>query len=215
MYFEDIAVDDWKKSHDWHDGITEHSRAIHNVAYIGTLFMSVGVIAKNAYNPKMGSSAKPIRTSETNTNIVDSYVDDLVKLKDENIYSVYKYKDIEVLEVMGPDGMAKIPPGVMVQINGQTYIQNSELFEITQIDPKGRSNLIRMEKGLAPIDKSGKPINLHHEYQMNNARRVEISFGEHKGKHSSLHQNQTSEIDHKSWNKERMAYWRERAKMYK
>lgn len=87
-YFEDITIADWKKSHDWHDGITEHSREIHNIGAITTTMMNLGTIAKGSYNANMGSKAKPKKVSEVSPQEVDDYVGGLLSKKKNNTTSI-------------------------------------------------------------------------------------------------------------------------------
>ena len=46
-------------------------------------------------------------------------------------------------------------------VNDRTVLKDTSINP-DLIDEKGRTNLERMEKGLAPIDENGKPYNLHH-----------------------------------------------------
>jgi filamentous hemagglutinin len=43
--------------------------------------------------------------------------------------------------------------------------QRDSLFDVSRVDAIGRTNLQRMQRGLAPLDRDGMPINLHHLLQ--------------------------------------------------
>ena len=83
---------------------------------------------------------------------------------------------------------------------------------------KGRTNIERMEQGLAPIGHDGKSINLHHKDQTNNSDILEITATEHRKRYAELHTNtgQTpSQINRKEFSNWRSRYWRNRAKEFK
>ena len=51
---------------------------------------------------------------------------------------------------------------------GTIFYCNDDGFDIDAIDSMGRSNLQRMESGMAPMGKDGKAIELHHMIQSEN-----------------------------------------------
>lgn len=67
----------------------------------------------------------------------------------------------------------------MVECNGYNYwnktiefinvkvYQRDDIIDINMKDARGRTNLERMKKGLAPLGPDGKSINLHHTTQRN------------------------------------------------
>jgi len=90
-----------------------------------------------------------------------------------------------------------------------------EDIDYNQIDEDtGETNLERMEKGKAPLDKDGNPIELHHIGQKADSPLAELTRDEHRGKgnDSILHdKTQNSEIDRKEFSKEKAEHWKARA----
>ncbi len=83
-----------------------------------------------------------------------------------------------------------------------------------QKDEFGRTNKERMEQGLAPLDKNGKPIELHHIGQKPDSPLAELTQEEHRGKgHDSvLHdKNKDTEIDRTAFSKEKADHWNTRS----
>ena len=98
--------------------------------------------------------------------------------------------------------------------NGTKVYQRDDLFDPTFVDAKGRSNLERMQKGLAPIGTDGRSINLHHTIQSNDGPVAEVLESFHKQNHSTIHINPNtipSGIDRKAFNSFRRNYWKSRA----
>jgi len=95
----------------------------------------------------------------------------------------------------------------------------------TSIDPnlsdgKGRTNLERMEKGLAPLDENGRPYNLHHIGQKADSPLAELKDNVHKENDAILHdKTQKTEIHNEksevNWDKERSDHWKARAEEIK
>ncbi len=102
--------------------------------------------------------------------------------------------------------------GNQAQINGHTYIQREQIFGLTGTDGRGRTNLQRMEKGLAPLGTDGEPVVLHHDQQKSEGARIEVTATEHR---KIKHPLKESEIDRPEFQKERVAYWKERAKAFR
>ena len=101
-----------------------------------------------------------------------------------------------------------------IQFNGNKVYQRNDLFDINFVDSKGRTNLERMKKGLAPIGNDGQPVNLHHMTQKQDGPIAEMSQSFHKGNHRIIHVNDNSiptGIDRNQFNKWRSQYWKNRA----
>lgn len=83
-----------------------------------------------------------------------------------------------------------------------------------QVDEKGRTNRERVERGLAPLDSDGKPIELHHIGQRVDSPLAELTHDEHcgKGNKGILHKDIKSEVhgEGNTWDRERGNYWRAR-----
>ena len=85
-----------------------------------------------------------------------------------------------------------------------------------KVDEKGRTNSERIERGLAPLDKDGDAIELHHVGQKLDSPLAELTFEEHRGKGNDaiLHDKTLQSETHgegNEWNSERQEYWMNRA----
>lgn len=91
-------------------------------------------------------------------------------------------------------------------------------IDLDRTDDFGRTNLQRMEQGLAPLDEQGRPLELHHLGQGKDAPLVELTPTEHRGQGNDtiLHdKSKESEIDRKAFQKERAEHWQARAEQLK
>ena len=84
-----------------------------------------------------------------------------------------------------------------------------------QKDGFGKTNIERVDKGLTPLDTTGKPIELHHIGQRVDAPLAELTHDEHRaqGNDRILHgKDGPSEVhgEGNRWNSERQEYWRNR-----
>ncbi|WP_255435860.1 HNH/ENDO VII family nuclease [Salinispora sp. H7-4] len=91
------------------------------------------------------------------------------------------------------------------------------------VDPKftspadryGRTNLKRMQQGLAPMGPDGKPMVLHHMLQTQDGPLAELTQSMHQGWFRELHinvgTNIPSGIDRKAFAVWKTAYWKGRA----
>ena len=105
-----------------------------------------------------------------------------------------------------------------IQFNGNKVYQRNDLFDPQAVDKFGRTNIQRMEKGLAPLDSKGKSVNLHHMLQTQNGPIAEVTESFHKTNHGTIHINDNSipsGIDRKSFDKWRSNYWKDRVKGFK
>ncbi|MGH4120959.1 HNH/ENDO VII family nuclease [Clostridium sp.] len=98
------------------------------------------------------------------------------------------------------------------EVNGRESLQRSDI-NYDEKDEFGRTNLERMEQGLAPL-KDGKPIELHHIGQDMDSPLAELTKDEHmrNGNDTILHDKQKeSDIDRGEFKKEKEEYWKARA----
>ncbi|EAF8357666.1 hypothetical protein KLP99_002929 [Listeria monocytogenes] len=105
-----------------------------------------------------------------------------------------------------------------VVFKGTKVYQKDNIIDINKVDVKGRTNLQRMEKGLAPLGSDGNPINLHHMTQREISSIAEVEQSFHQINSKTIHINPNSiptGIDRKVFNKWRSDYWKERAKEFK
>jgi hypothetical protein len=102
---------------------------------------------------------------------------------------------------------------VYAEIDGKPCLINPNI-DMDQKDEHGRTNKELMENGLAPLDKDGKPIELHHIGQKPDSPLAELTQEQHRGKGNDevLHDKSgDSQIDRGEFQKERSAHWESRA----
>lgn len=99
------------------------------------------------------------------------------------------------------------------EVNERDALVKNDI-DLTKEDDFGRTNLERMKQGLAPLDKDGNPIELHHVGQKMDSPLAELMRNEHRGKGNDtvLHNKQKeSEINREDFAKERAEHWKARA----
>ena len=97
-----------------------------------------------------------------------------------------------------------------VDVNGKTVTIDNSTSDPNFVDKQGRTNIQRMEQGLAPIGTDGKSVNIHHIDQTNNGPVMEITAIEHQQNYSNLHTNigqSPSQINRSEFNNWRREYW--------
>ena len=102
---------------------------------------------------------------------------------------------------------------IEAEIDGRKCLINPNI-DMDQKDAFGRTNKERMEQGLAPLEKNGNPIELHHIGQKNDSPLAELTQEQHRSKenYSILHDTKKdSEIDRKAFDNERENHWKPRA----
>jgi hypothetical protein len=100
-------------------------------------------------------------------------------------------------------------------INGKPCLIRSDI-DMEKTDIKGRTNRERMEDGLAPLDKNGKPIELHHIGQKKDSPLAELTFNEHHcgGNDIVLHDKKKESEVHgegNTWGSEKERHWESRS----
>lgn len=102
---------------------------------------------------------------------------------------------------------------------GTTFYCNDNNFDIDAVDSEGRTNLQRMEAGIAPLGKDGQAVELHHMLQSEKIGGViELTGSMHRKNHKALHINTNdipSGIIRSNFNILRSAYWKRRAEFIK
>jgi len=96
------------------------------------------------------------------------------------------------------------------------YILKDNRIDHTLEDSRGRTNLERMRKGLAPLDKDGRPYNLHHIGQKSDSPLAELKDSVHKENDGILHDKTIPTEVHGgdgNWDSQRASYWKKRAKL--
>ena len=97
------------------------------------------------------------------------------------------------------------------QVDGKQVLQRGDIDPNFK-DEQGITNKERMENGKAPIV-DGKPVELHHIGQKQDSPFAELTSSVHKENYRNLHDvpPQPSQIDRKSFAKEKADYWKKRA----
>ena len=144
---------------------------------------------KNELTPLSEESKKELKEQGYPDSVVDN-------IGSEEEKEIYKNADLTPKEVNERDALVKND------------------IDVKQEDDFGRTNLERMKQGLAPLDKDGNPIELHHVGQKMDSPLAELTRDEHRGKGNDtiLHNKQKeSEINREDFAKERAEHWKARA----
>jgi hypothetical protein len=105
---------------------------------------------------------------------------------------------------------------VEAKVNDKPCLIRNDL-NLKQKDEFGRTNKERMEQGLAPLDKDGRPYELHHIGQKQDSPLAELTMEQHRGKgnDSILHdKTKGTEIDRIAFQEEKSEHWETRAKEF-
>lgn len=102
-------------------------------------------------------------------------------------------------------------------INGKSCLIKINI-DMEQKDALGRTNEERIKIGLVPLDKNGRPIELHHIGQKADSPFAELTFEEHhcNGNDTILHdKTKETEVHNEvnKWNNERREHWKARAEV--
>jgi RHS repeat-associated protein len=101
---------------------------------------------------------------------------------------------------------------------GIKVYQRNDIIDPKRMDARGRTNVQRMEQGLAPIGSDGKSVNLHHMIQTNDSAIVELTQSFHQRNTKTIHINPSSipsGINRTQFDKWRESYWINRANDFK
>lgn len=128
------------------------------------------------------------------------YPDDIIR-KFHSIDEYYVYKS------------SKLKPKV---INGKSaLVQEIDWNFIGDVED-GRTNAQRVREGLAPLDPSGNPYNLHHIGQNDDSPLAILTSKQHTDNNGILHENtgtSESNIDRNEFAKDRRKFWSELLEM--
>ncbi|MER7406591.1 RICIN domain-containing protein [Streptomyces sp. NPDC000070] len=111
----------------------------------------------------------------------------------------------------------------LTDFQGQRVYQRDDLIRPDYVSPDdnyGRTNLKRMQQGLAPMGPGrkgqDKPLNLHHMLQTQDGPIAEVTDAMHFGNYGQLHWKSGSKIpsgiDRPAFDKWKQEYWKNRAK---
>ena len=100
-----------------------------------------------------------------------------------------------------------------VVVSNKTALIKTDI-DLTRVDAKGRTNLERMELGLAPQDSNGISYELHHVGQRKDGTLAIMSQAEHDNPaiHGFLEKTEAHAAG-TNWNAERQAFWKAFAKL--
>lgn len=110
-------------------------------------------------------------------------------------YNVYKNSSLQLMKVDGKNAL--------VQQIDWDFVGDLE---------DGRTNAQRVLDGLSPLDKSGRPYEVHHVGQKQNSPLAILTSDEHKSNYKAIHKNTgqtSSDIDRNVFSKERREFWKE------
>lgn len=95
------------------------------------------------------------------------------------------------------------------KVNGQWALVRK--IDWNLVDADGLTNVMRVENGLAPIDATGTPYELHHIGQKSDAPLAILELGEHRGKGNSgiLHYAEEGKnVAESVWKKQKQEFWK-------
>lgn len=129
-------------------------------------------------------------------------MNEVARIQRESGYPLQVIKQFHTVDEYNVFKNAGLTPQM---VNGQlALVQN---IDISLVDEYGRTNLQRMQQGLAPLDATGKSFELHHIGQKNNGTIAILTAKEHDS--LALHGFITaSEIDRPEFAKIRRAFWK-------
>ena len=116
-------------------------------------------------------------------------------------YNIYKNSSLELMKVNGKNAL--------VQQIDWDYVGDLE---------DGRTNAERVMAGLAPLDKTGKPYEIHHVGQKQDSPFAILTSDQHKSNYKTIHKNTgqiISDIDRNTFAKEKRNFWMDLLKQTK
>ncbi len=129
-------------------------------------------------------------------------MNEVAQIQKESGYPLQVIKQFHTVDEYNVFKNAGLTPQM---VNGQLALVRN--IDISLVDEYGRTNLQRMQNGLAPLDAAGKPYELHHIGQKNNGTIAILTADEHNA--SVLHGFKTSsEIDRPEFARIRKAFWK-------
>ena len=103
--------------------------------------------------------------------------------------------------------------GTQARVAGREVVKRNQTFDPHAVDALGRSNIQRMQQGLSPVGRDGRPVELHHMGQRNDGKIVELTNSEHRRNSADLHgYSSKSDIDRRSFSEWKRKYWQTRAR---
>ena len=92
------------------------------------------------------------------------------------------------------------------EVLGRRVYQRDDLINPNAVDARGRTNIERMERGLAPVGPDGRPVELHHMTQQENigfngqkGSLAEVPSSFHQQNYDTIHIYPRNDPDYMSW----------------
>lgn len=98
-------------------------------------------------------------------------------------------------------------------VNGNAALVRNDIDITSVVDDMERTNLERMQEGLAALDKDGHAYELHHIGQRNDSPLAILTQGEHDNKALHWNTNTDNPSSQSGWNNQRKQFWEAIAKM--
>lgn len=188
--------------------VLEGSESFKWSAITGVVTGAAGKTIKLYQGTKYGFTMNEVATIEKNS--VGLTLEEAAKIQKESKYPIDVINEIHSMDEYKIFKKAKLKTKM---VNGKNALIRKDI-DINLVDDKGRTNLERMKKGLAAIDKNGNSYELHHIGQENDATLAILTKAEHD--EAALHGFKTvSEIDRKTFNNvTKPNFWKSLAKLY-
>lgn len=161
---------------------------------------------KNLSETNTNSSAEADESTKVKEGLTDEQkqrIKEETGWSDEIIDAIGSWQEYEIYKNAGL---------VEAEIDGKKCLIRNDI-DWNRKDAFGRTNKERSEQGLSPLNKDGKPIELHHIGQHVDSPLAELTQEEHRGKGNDgiLHnKNVNSEIDRTAFANERSQHWQSR-----
>jgi len=127
------------------------------------------------------------------------------------------YKGVRNRLSAASNGASRSSAWTRAEVNGTRVYQRDDLINPNLTDKLGRTNLQRMQQGLAPLGPDGKSINLHHMLQTADGPLAEVTQTFQETYSKTIHINPNtipSGINRPEFDTWRSNYWMKRANVF-
>jgi len=186
-----------------------------NISNINTL--------KNQISSRLENAYRELREYFDHSGVNNAELDDLgslIKSNEKNRINKQSKYSPDVNQNISTIDELKVYKGENLEedkSNDRITLKDNQI-DLNLKDSKGRTNLERMAKGLAPLDEDGRPYNLHHIGQKSDSPLAELKDNVHKKNDALLHDKNIPTEVHGgdiNWDRERSNHWKARAKKIK
>lgn len=179
-------------------------------------YESVQKFWKEVFSEPIESDESDITTEGTDENENVEGQEGLTQEEKELIKEETGWSDeiVDAIQSMEEYRIYKDAGLVEGEVNGKKCLMRTDI-DWNQKDQFGQTNRERVADGYAPLDKTGKPIQLHHIGQHADSPLAELTFTEHRtgGNDTILHDKTKKTEVHgegNNWDNERQDYWKNR-----